>query len=47
MDTPELSPMTDLIMCFKTNQGGYGFFVMRTDQLMDLKRIVFDWWIFP
>jgi hypothetical protein len=47
MDTSELSPMTDLNMCFKTNQGSYGFFVMRMDQLMDRKQIVFDWWIFP
>jgi hypothetical protein len=43
MDTSELSPMTDLYMCFKTNQGSYGFFIMRIDQLMDRKQIVFDW----
>ena len=43
MDTSELSPMTDLYMCFKTNQGSYGFFTMRIDQLMDRKQIVFDW----
>jgi len=47
MDTSGFSPLTDLNMCFKTNQGSYGYFVMRMDQLMDRQQIVFDWWIFP
>jgi hypothetical protein len=41
-----LAPNTDLYLCLQTNQGVYGFFVMREFQL-DLNRLVFDLYLFP
>jgi hypothetical protein len=42
-----LAPLTDLYLCFKTNLGSYGFFVMRDDQMLASGYIVFDAYIFP
>lgn len=42
-----LSPNSDLYLCFKTNLGKYGFFVMRDDQMLTSGYIVFDAYVFP
>jgi hypothetical protein len=42
-----LAPNTGLYMCFKTNAGKYGFFVMRDDQMFSNGYIVFDAYLFP
>lgn len=47
MTEDPFAPLTDLYICLQTNEGSYGFFVMRHDQWLDQRRIVFDWWLFP
>lgn len=42
-----LAPLTDAYLCFRTNQGSYGFFVMRDDQMLSSGYIVFDAYVFP
>ncbi len=42
-----LAPLTDAYLCFQTNTGSYGFFVMRDDQMLASGYIVFDAYIFP
>lgn len=42
-----LAPITDAYLCFQTNAGSYGFFVMRDDQMLASGYIVFDAYIFP
>jgi hypothetical protein len=42
-----LAPLTDLYLCFQTNSGSYGFFVMRDDQMLSSGYIVFDAYVFP
>lgn len=42
-----LAPLTDAYLCFQTNSGSYGFFVMRDDQMLVSGYIVFDAYIFP
>lgn len=42
-----LAPLTDAYLCFQTNTGSYGFFVMRDDQMLSSGYIVFDAYIFP
>jgi len=43
----QLAPITDAYLCFQTNAGSYGFFVMRDDQMLSSGYIVFDAYIFP
>ena len=42
-----IAPNSDQYMCFQTNQGSYGFFVMRDDQMLASGYIVFDAYVFP
>ena len=42
-----IAPNSGLYMCFQTNLGKYGFFVMRDDQLLSSGYIVFDAYVFP
>jgi len=42
-----IAPNSDLYMCFQTNAGSYGFFVMRDDQMLSSGYIVFDAYLFP
>jgi hypothetical protein len=42
-----LAPLTDAFLCFQTNLGSYGFFVMRDDQMLSSGYIVFDAYLFP
>lgn len=42
-----IAPNSDLYMCFLTNLGKYGFFVMRDDQMLSSGYIVFDAHVFP
>ncbi len=42
-----LAPLTDAYLCFQTNNGSYGFFVMRDDQMLASGYIVFDAYLFP
>jgi len=41
-----IAPNSDLYLCLQTNQGVYGFFVMRQYQI-DLNRLTFDMYLFP
>lgn len=41
-----VAPNTDLYICFQTNAGSYGFFVMRADQMLSDGYIVFDAYVF-
>ncbi len=41
-----IAPNSDLYMCLRTDQGSYGFMVMREYQL-ELERFTFDMYIFP
>lgn len=46
----DLAPNTDLYICFRTNEGSYGFLVQRTDGApfaISSQRLVFDWWLYP
>lgn len=46
----DLSPNTDLYMCFQTNEGHYGFVVQRADGApfeTASQRLIFDWWVYP
>jgi len=42
-----IAPNSDLYMCFQTNLGKNGFFVMRDDQMLSSGYIVFDAYVFP
>lgn len=45
----DLSPNTDLYLCFRTNEGHYGFIVQRPDGApfeISSTRLVFDYWVF-
>ena len=46
MSTDPIALMSDLYLCFKTNQGVYGFFVMR-EAPQSSGLIVFDAYLFP
>lgn len=42
-----IAPNSDLYMCFQTNLGKHGFFVMRADQMLTSGYIIFDAYVFP
>jgi len=47
LNADPIAPNSDLYMCFQTNLGRYGFFVMRDDQMLTSGYIVFDAYVFP
>ena len=47
LNADPIAPNSDLYMCFQTNLGSYGFFVMRDDQMLASGYIVFDAYVFP
>jgi len=42
-----LAPLTDLYLCFQTNSGSHGFFVLRDDQLAAAGGFMIDAYLFP
>jgi len=48
-DAGDLSPNTDLYICFLSDEGHYGFFVQRPDGApfeISAHRVIFDWWVY-
>lgn len=48
-DAGDLSPNTDLYICFLSDEGHYGFFVQRSDGApfeISAHRVIFDWWVY-
>jgi hypothetical protein len=48
-DAGDLAPNTDLYICFRSNEGRYGFLVQRHDGApfaVASTRLVLDWWVY-